>query len=344
MTAKVFRDSVEAQLVPKFVRLEPGNLIVAPFELMKQLPARFILEQAAEEGKLHVGSLVAETTSGTFGLALAREARLRGYRLILVSDPVIDKQFKGILEDLGAEVVIVDQPSGSGGYQQARLDKLQEILDQEGAFCPLQYANICNPRAYAPFCGALLEAIGEFHRLVGPVGSGGSTVGSSTYLRTLLPNLKVVGVDTFGSVLFGQPDEKRQLRGLGNSLMPKNLRHQVFDDVHWISAPAAFRATRVLHHDTTLFRGPTSGAAYLVGKYYAEHWPDEITVVIMPDPGFRYIGNVYNDDWLRANDAWMEELPELPIEAKHPLDAIPPWSIINWDRRSYDEVMNTSRA
>src|SRR5437762_2486083 len=105
-TRHVHRTIVEASELPRIIRLKE-NLYGACFPLMKQLPARFILDRARAAGLLHPGSTVIETTSGTFGLALAIVCALRDYRLIVVSDPVIDDSLRRRLVDLGADVEIV---------------------------------------------------------------------------------------------------------------------------------------------------------------------------------------------------------------------------------------------
>ena len=332
---------VESVMLPRIVRLG-RNLYGASFFLMKLLPARFILDRARDEGLLQPGSVVIETTSGTFGLALAMLCNLRGYRLFVVSDPAIDPPLQRRLEDLGATVAIVDKPAPVGGYQRARLDRMAEIqAAHPGHFWPSQYANPYNPGAYAPFAELLTESVGQVDCLVGTVGSGGSMCGTSSYLKLLFPRLKVIGVDTHGSVLFGQPDDKKRLlRGLGNSLMPQNLTHSLFDEAHWVSAAEGFAATRALHRKHALYMGPTSGSAYLVARWWAEKNPEATAVVIFPDEGYRYQNTVYNDEWLRANNVWGEDSPREPRLVDHPLEAPGDvWTRINWNQRTYEQVL-----
>lgn len=339
MIRSAYRTTSEAYELPKIIQLA-DNLFAASFFLMKLLPARFILDCAQRSGLLRRGSVVIETTSGTFGLALAILCAERGLRLIIVSDPAIDAPLRRRLEDLGARVEIVQKPAAVGGYQQARLDRMAELMaEHPGHFWPSQYDNPHNPDAYAPLVEMIVEAVGETDCLVGPVGSGGSMCGASNYMRTILPKLRAIGVDTFGSVLFGQPDKKRLLRGLGNSLMPRNLNHTVFDEVHWVSAGAAFTATRQLHSTRALFAGPTSGAAYLVARWWARQHPEKVVVCLFPDEGYRYIDTVYNDDWLRANDVWPKEMPVGPTLVDDPREARPEWAYMRWGRRTYEQVM-----
>jgi cysteine synthase len=336
---KIAPTVVESAVLPKLIRLD-SNLYGAAFFLMKLLPARFILDRARDAGLLREGSVIIETTSGTFGLALAMLCKLRNYKLILVSDPAIDPPLQRRLEDLGTTVEIVREPSPTGGFQQARLDRMAQVqAAHPGHFWPAQYSNPHNPGAYAPFAELLTEAIGRIDCLVGTVGSGGSMCGTSLYLRLLFPHLRVIGVDTHGSVIFGQPDQKRTLRGLGNSLMPPNVDHSVFDEVHWVDAAAGFSATRVLHKKHALYMGPTSGTAYLVAQWWARRNPDATVVVVLPDEGYRYQDTVYNDTWLQEQNLRLDNLPESPVRIDHPLEARQEWACMDWNRRTYEQVM-----
>jgi cysteine synthase len=340
--AVIHANFVDATALPRIIRLRP-NLVGLAFPLMKLLPARFIIRKALEEGRLAPGGLIAETTSGTFGLALAMVARLQGHPLTLVGDPAIDPALRRRLEDLGATVHIVRQPGSSGGFQQARLEVLEGILaETPGSFCPRQYSNPHHPSSYAPCAEQLVHAAGAIDCLVGTVGSGGSVCGISSYLRLLFPELTAIGVDTHGSVIFGQPDAGggRLLRGLGNSLMPPNVDHTAFDLVHWVGAAEAFHATRWLHREHALFMGPTSGAAYLVAEWWARQNPDSLTAVILPDEGYRYQDTVYDDAWLDERGVRLDVPPREPVEWDRPRDGGDPWSFFRWGRRTYAEVMD----
>ena len=174
------------------------NLYGASFFLMKLLPARHILDTAEREGRLKPGGSIVETTSGTFGLALAILARLRGYRLTLVSDPAIDPLFQKRIEELGADVDIVRDPLPNGGFQSARLSRLRKILDASpDAFCPWQYSNPANPRAYRRLAHYLTRRIGTIDCLVGSVGSGGSVCGTAASLRMQQNDLHAEAIAVF---------------------------------------------------------------------------------------------------------------------------------------------------
>jgi cysteine synthase A len=344
--ARVHESTVDSFVYPRLIQVEP-NLYAAAFRLMKLLPARFSLERARAAGLLSKDTVVIETSSGTFGLALAEVCCLLRRRLILVSDPAVDAALQRRIEDLGAEVEIVRREAPVGGIQGARLERVAQLkLEHPDHFCPDQYGNPWNPGSYAPVAEQIAETLGEVDCVVGTVGSGGSMCGLGKFLRAVSPHLRLVGVDTLGSVLFGQPNGKRLLRGLGNSIMPKNLDHTAFDEVHWVSAREGYSATRVLHQRHAMFMGPTSGAAYLVARHWARANPGAKVVMLLADEGARYSDTAYDDAWLRENDLYAEAwaLPAEPRRVSHPHEASRGWSMVDWRRRSYDEVVRAGAA
>jgi cysteine synthase len=328
------RDFLAAYEKPRLGRLAP-NLFAACFPLMKLLPARFMLERAQAAGHLQPGGPIAESTSGTFGLALAMLAAVRGFQLTLVSAAsLIDETLRRRLELLGAAVHVIDDPEGSGA-QRERLDRLNAILDDSpDTFWPRQYDNPDNRLAYGRLAEWMTRKIGRVDCLVGCVGSGGSLCGTGSFLREVFPDLTIIAVDTHRSVLFGHAPGRRLLRGLGNSILPSNLHHEMIDEVHWVGALPAFAAARRLYREHALFMGPTSGAAALVAAWYAREHPDALTVVILPDEGHRYQNTVYDNEWLTAQAGWPVGLPAEPVT----LSRIEPrgeedWTRFAWGRR-----------
>jgi cysteine synthase A len=172
--------------------------------------------------------------------------------------------------------------------------------------------------------------------LVGTVGTGGSMCGIGERLRARLPNLKIAGVDTHKSAVFGQPVGPRTLRGLGNSLVPENVRHELFDEVHWVSAAEAYCATRMLHRESGLYMGGTSGAAWMVARWIAANHPEAKVLVLLPDEGYRYEATIYHDAWLHALKGWTGKLPEAPDAMHHPAEAHENWCRIAWRRQSLE--------
>jgi cysteine synthase A len=339
-----YAEITEARLLPQLVRLRP-NLYAAVFTLMKLVPARYILRRAAQRGQLGPSTTVVETTSGTFGLALAMQTALMRRKLVLVSDPVIDESLRRRLEDLGASVDIVPRPAPNGGYQGARLERLAMLrAELPDTFCPEQYSNPDNPGSYAIVADLLAASLGQVDCVVGPVGSGGSMCGTVGFLREHQPELRAIAVDTHRSALFGQPEGPRLLRGLGNSLMPANLRHETFDEVHWCSAAEANAATRRAHQQHALFAGPTSGAALLVAEWWAARNPDALCVAVLPDEGYRYLATTYDDRWIDEQGLRLAALPEEPVEVPHPAGEMTAWSWFPWRRRRLEQVVGVPGA
>lgn len=339
-----YRSAPEAVEQPRIVDLGDG-LAGAAFALMKLLPARQIIERAQGSGEIGPGTRVIETSSGTFGLGLAMVCRLRGIPLTIVGDPIIDRHLRRRLEALGAEVEIVSGKALERGVQQARLDRVAALQARHrDHFVPRQYDNPQNPDAYASVAEVILESVGPIDCLVATVGSGGSGCGTASYLRSVCPDMTLVGVDTPGSVLFGTPDRPRLLRGLGSGVYPRNVDHHAFDEVHWIGPATAFLMARLLFRDHCMFMGPTSGAAYLVARDWGARHPDARVVALMPDEGHRYEATVYDERWLKRNDVLLDQPPQHPVRVGHPLEVAGEWSVMDWGRRSLDEVLRPEAA
>jgi cysteine synthase len=334
---------IEATELPRIIRLG-GNLYAAAFSLMKLLPARHIIDRAEATGLLRPGTPVLETSSGTFGLGLALVCRLRGYPLTIVGDAAIDRELRTRLEMLGARVEIVAENGHPGGIQGARLDRLRELHgEQPDSFVPDQYGNPDNGRSYEVVAELVLDTVGAVDCLVGPVGSGGSTGGLAAGLRARRGSMRMIGVDTHGSRIFGQPNTSRLLRGLGSSIQPGNVQYTAYDEVHWVTPTEAFRATHALYREHALFMGPTSGASYLAAAWCARCHPEDTVLMILPDEGHRYQRTVYSCEWLSAHGIDMTERPQEPTLVAHPLDVPSQWSRLLWERRGYEEVVGEGR-
>lgn len=323
---------------PVIVRLRP-RLFAATFELIKLLPARASLRWAKDRGELTRGGHVFESTSGTMGLALAYACRETGHPLTLVGDSAIDQDLRLKLEVLGARVVVVSRPSQVGGFQASRIEKLHELMaGVSGAFWTRQYDNSDFPCAYGSAARTIAGAVSSVDFLVATVGTGGSAIGLTRALRAAGHTVRLIAVDTHRSVLFGQADGERKLRGLGNSIVPANLDHTLVDECHWVSAAEAFCATRELFSTHLLDIGPTSGAAYLVARWIVARAPRANVVFVCADSGERYRRTVYDPSWLVAQGLALERLPQKPVPVEHPAAAGATWSYMEWGRRSLAEV------
>lgn len=335
----IFSDYSSSIITPKLVQIKP-NLVIALFELMKLIPAKYTIVKAISENKIDPLYPIIETSSGTYALGIGIVCASLKIPFFIVSDPVIDEGLNNRLEELGGTVQIISESNGHLDIQTLRLEFLSKYLaNNKKAFWPSQYDNPDNRKAYHGFSDYLLSNIGSSFTIVGSVGSGGSTCGTIERLRQINDKIRLVGVDTFGSVLFGLTKEERKLRGLGNSILPKNLIHKYFDQVHWVTQECAFKNARELHASQSLFCGPTTGATYHVAKWIAENNINQNVVMISPDPGHRYISTVYNNKWLEANTINLHMNFSKPKHALNLIEVEKPWSYFDWNRRNYREVI-----
>ncbi|WSQ12846.1 ATP-grasp domain-containing protein [Streptomyces sp. NBC_01231] len=262
---------------------------------MKDRVARQMILEARRSGALRKGAPIVESSSGTMALGIALVGTYLGHPVHIVTDPRIDPITLAKLEALGCEVHVVETMTGQG-WQGARLERLAQLLDGlPGAYWPRQYSNPQNPAAYRALADEVVRDLTAVDVVVGPVGSGGSLCGTSAALLERLPDVKVVGVDCVGSVLFGQPDvPSRKQSGLGNSLYPDNIDYRLIDEVHWLSDDEAFDATRRLAREQKIFAGNTSGSVYRVLTHLAAEAPPGTRLLgILPDRGDRYVDSVY---------------------------------------------------
>lgn len=271
---------------------------------IKDRAALHMVRRTRERGELAPGSRIIESTSGTLGLGLALAGITYGHPVTVVTDPGMEPMMKRMLRAHGADVDLVEQPCPEGGWQEARRRRVQELLTpQPGAYCPDQYHNPDNVEAYAPLAHELLDQVGQIDVLVCSVGTGGHSAGISRELRTQLPDLRLVGVDTVGSTIFGQPAAARLMRGLGSSIYPRNVDYAAFDEVHWVAPGEAVWACRALARSSYASGGWSVGAVALVAGWVARTAPRGRRVVaIFPDGPQRYFDTVYNDEFCQRHN------------------------------------------
>jgi S-sulfo-L-cysteine synthase (3-phospho-L-serine-dependent) len=296
---------------------------------MKDRPALQIIEDAEAAGLLAPGGLIVESSSGTMAEGLARVCALKGYRVIIVTDPRIDPLTQAKLRALGAEVEVVDSYHPTGGWQLSRLERLRQILQQNPeAIWTRQYDNPGNAASYElRMAEELLAALGSVEVLVGSVGSGGSLCGTARSLKRTLPGLRVVAVDAIGSSLFHQPSKRRLQSGHGNNIVPGNLDYEVIDEVHWTSDGEAFAGCRELARREGIFAGGSSGAVYVVASWVASRLsPGQQAVAILPDRGDRYSDTIYSDSFLAEQGLKGQVVAAEPVCIRYGVDTAERWS------------------
>ncbi|GAP48785.1 cysteine synthase [Streptomyces azureus] len=270
---------------------------------IKDRPGLHMVERARARGELRPGGRIIESTSGTLGLGLALAAMVYGHPVTLVTDPGLELSMTRLLTAYGAQVNVVSEPHPTGGWQQARRERVQRLLEQHpGSWCPDQYSNPDNVAAYTPLALELAAELGHIDVLVCSVGTGGHSAGVSRVLRQLYPELTVVGVDTTGSTIFGQPARPRLMRGLGSSIHPRNVAYENFSEVHWVAPHEAVWTCRQLAASHYATGGWSVGAVALVAGWLARTMPADARIVaIFPDGPQRYLGTVYDDDYCAAH-------------------------------------------
>lgn len=341
--ADTLSDVIGAHAPLKIVSLEPSNLAAIDFRIMKIFPAFNIIDTGLCNGDIGPQTTIVETSSGTMALGLAIVCLHFGLKLHIFGDSAIDPPLKRTLEELGTQVHLVEATASDANVQLLRKQALLNFLERTGSTWSRQYDNPGNRLSYARPAEEAIRQFGKIDVLVATVGSGGSSCGLAHYCRAFFPYMKLVGIDTFGSVLFGQPADRRDLRGLGNSILPGNLLHEAFDEVHWLGANEAYQASHRLHRETSLKRGPTSGAAYLVAKWYAERFPKSKVLAVFPDDGSRYEHTVYDPAWMHQRGYLRESAAIEPVSVETPLCANEGWCRFDWRRRSLVDVIRHSR-
>lgn len=284
-----------AQIFAKLELMNPGGS-------MKDRSARFIIEQGLRDGIIHKGTHLIESTSGNFGIGLAMVSKLYGLPFTCVVDPKITKTNLTIIKQLGAHVVMVDEPDDQGGYLKTRIRKVKELQQTiPGAYWINQYANERNWQAYYyDTAQEIVEQMkGTIDYFVAAVSTTGSILGCSRRIRKDHPKAKVIAVDAVGSVIFGTPSAPRELPGIGSSRVPELLRRDEIDQVVHVGDLESVKGCRDLLTHEGIFAGGSSGS--IIGalqKIIHTLPPSSRVVTILPDRGERYLDSVYNEDWV----------------------------------------------
>ncbi|MFT3898625.1 MAG: PLP-dependent cysteine synthase family protein [Gordonia sp. (in: high G+C Gram-positive bacteria)] len=300
---------------PFWAKLESYN----PGGGMKDRPALHMVARARERGDLAPGARIIESTSGTLGLGLAVAGTVYGHPVTVVTDPGLEPIVVQTLAAAGVRVDIVPEPAAVGGWQQARRDRVDELLAQDPtAWSPDQYNNPDNVAGYDSLAREMLDQLGRIDVLVCSVGTGGHSAGVGRVLREANPDLEIIGVDTVGSTVFGQPAAPRLMRGLGSSIFPANVDYPMFSEVHWVGPAEAVWACRQLAANHYVSGGWSVGAVALVAGWAARTRPGARVATIFPDGMTRYVGTIYDDDYCRDNGLLGGEPPQQPLTIDDP--------------------------
>ncbi|CCF64790.1 PLP-dependent cysteine synthase family protein [Nocardia cyriacigeorgica] len=297
---------------------------------MKDRPALHMVQRAEERGDLAPGAPIIESTSGTLGLGLALAGMVHRHPVTVVTDPGLEPIVSQLLAAYGARVDLVTEPHPTGGWQQARRDRVTELLERDPtAWSPDQYNNPDNVDGYESLAIELVEQLGKVDVLVCAVGTGGHSAGVSRVLRRFNPDLKLIGVDTVASTIFGQPAGPRLMRGLGSSIFPSNVDYPAFDEVHWVAPSEAVWAARTLAATHHASGGWSVGAVGLVAGWAARTFGADTTIAaVFPDGPQRYFDTIYNDRYLAEHGLLDVAPPIEPDTIAHPGERV----VTSWTR------------
>ncbi|GJF34681.1 putative pyridoxal phosphate-dependent protein CysK2 [Kitasatospora sp. NE20-6] len=286
---------------------------------MKARSAVAMLRGAHARGELQPGAPVVESTSGTLGIGLAFAGQALGHPVVLVGDAELEPSMRQLLRSYGAELELVEDPAKVGGWQAARLARLREVLDRlPEAYWPDQYNNPDNAAGYHAMAQELVGELDHLDVLVCSVGTGGHSAGLMEPLRRRWPALRVIGVDSVGSAIFGQPARHRLMRGLGSSIHPRNVAYSAFDEVHWVGPAEAVDACRRLAKGCFVSGGWSTGAVALVAAWAARVQPGAVVATVFPDGPHRYLGTVYDDAFCVTHGLVAANAATRPVEIPHP--------------------------
>ena len=295
---------VEALVLAKVEYFNPGSSV-------KDRMALKMIKDAEKSGKLNPGGTIVEGTSGNTGMGLALAAIVKGYKLICVSSDKQSKEKFDVLRAVGAKVVLcptnVKPEDPLSYYSTAR--RIAE--ETPNSWYVNQYDNLSNAQAHYETTGPEIwnQTEGKITHFVVGVGTGGTISGVGKYLKEKNPKIKVWGIDTYGSVFkkyheTGEFDENEiypyVTEGIGEDIIPKNVNFNLIDAFEKVNDEDAAVFTRKLAKMEGIFAGNSCGAAVKGVLQLKKHFTaEDVVVVLLHDSGSRYIGKVYNDEWMK---------------------------------------------
>ena len=297
-------EEVDALVLAKVESFNPGNSV-------KDRMAIKMIEDAEKDGSLKSGGTIVEGTSGNTGMGLALGAIVKGYKLICVSTDKQSKEKFDILRAVGAEVVVCPTdvaPEDPRSYYSTSKRIAEETPN---SWYVNQYDNPSNAKAHYETTGPEIwnQTDGKITHFVVGVGTGGTISGVGKFLKEQNPNIKIWGIDTYGSVFkkyhetgVFDPNEiyPYSTEGIGEDILPANVDFSVIDHFEKVTDKDAAVFTRKLAKSEGVFAGNSCGAAIKgvlqLKKYFKK---DDVVVVLLHDSGSRYVGKIYNDEWMK---------------------------------------------
>ena len=296
---------VPATVLAKIETTNPGNSI-------KDRMALKMIEDAERSGLLKPGGTIIEGTSGNTGMGLALAAIVKGYKLICTLADKQSKEKVDALRAFGAEVIVCPtnvEPEDPRSYYSVSSRLEREVPN---SWKPNQYDNLSNTQAHYEQTGPEIweQTEGKITHLVVGVGTGGTISGTAKYLKEKNPAIKIWGIDTYGSVFKKYKEtgefDKNEIypyvtEGIGEDFLPANVDFSLIDRFEKVTDKDAALMTREIARKEGIFAGNSAGSAVAgLLQLKDELKASDVVVIIFHDHGTRYLGKMYNDDWLRA--------------------------------------------
>lgn len=337
---------VSATVLAKIETTNPGNSI-------KDRMALKMIEDAERDGRLKPGGTIIEGTSGNTGMGLAIAAVVKGYKCIFTTTDKQSKEKVDALRAFGAEVIVCPtnvEPEDPRSYYSVSSRLEREVPN---SWKPNQYDNLSNSQAHYEQTGPEIwqQTEGKITHLVVGVGTGGTISGTGKYLKEKNPNIKVWGIDTYGSVFKKYKEtgifDKDEIypyitEGIGEDFLPENVDFSIIDHFEKVTDQDAALMTREIARKEGIFAGNSAGSA-VAGLLQMKHLlkKEDVVVIIFHDHGTRYLGKMYNDDWLRERGFLKDE----KLTAKDILRKRGKQEIVTLDcEKSVLEAINTMKT
>lgn len=306
---------IPALVLAKYEVFNPGNSV-------KDRMAIKMIEDAEKDGRLQPGGTIIEGTSGNTGMGLALGAIIKGYKMICVLSDKQSKEKMDVLRAMGCEVVVCPtavEPDDPRSYYSVSKRLAEETPN---SWYVNQYDNPSNAVAHYESTGPEIweQTDGKVTHFIVGVGTGGTISGVGKYLKEKNPNVKVWGIDTYGSVFkkyheTGIFDENEiypyVTEGIGEDILPENVDFDIIDGFEKVTDKDAAIYTRLLALKEGMFLGNSAGAAIKgLLQLKDKFTEDDVVVILFHDHGSRYVGKMFNDEWMEEM-GWLEEYEEL---------------------------------
>ena len=316
---------IDAFVLAKVETFNPGNSV-------KDRMALKMIEDAEADGRLKPGGTIIEGTSGNTGMGLALAAIVKGYKCIFVISDKQSKEKSDILRAVGAKVIVCPtdvEPTDPRSYYSVSKKLGEEIPN---SWYVNQYDNPSNAIAHYEQTGPEIweQTEGKITHFIVGVGTGGTISGVAKYLKEKNPNIKIWGIDTYGSVfkkyhetgIFDENEIYSYItEGIGEDILPQNVDFSLIDGFTKVTDKDAAVYTRKIALEEGIFVGNSAGAAIKGTLQLKEHFkPDDVVVVLFHDSGSRYVGKMFNDDWMRERGFLEEEITKAEDLIKEHID------------------------